>query len=125
MLSRRADAAEAFAPKLSADIPSSNVTVPSRTLDSLLEAHDTPIDFVALDLEGSEWDALQGFTLSRFRPRVIMIEDITLGQNLALSEFMKTQLYTHVGWIEMNAVYIRSDDSALLARFAKMSVFGW
>lgn len=125
MLSRRADTSEALAPKVGAEVVTTNVTVPSRTLDSLLASHNGPIDFVALDLEGGEPEALRGFTLSRFRPRVMLIEDMTMGRNSPAASHMMTQPYTLVGWIEMNAVYIRSDETKLLERYAKMSVFGW
>lgn len=37
---------------------------------------------------------------------------------------MSAQPYTLVGWNEINAIYIRSDETALLERYAKMSIFG-
>jgi len=124
MLSRRAETITPATPMV-AGLQSSNVTVPLVTLDTLLESHNGPIDFVALDLEGGEADALKGFSLSRFRPRVLMIEDNGLGLKSPLTDFMRTQPYTMVGWAEINAVYIHSEEAALLARFNKMSVFGW
>jgi len=124
MLSRRAETITPIAP-LAAGVQSSSVTVPLVTLDALLDSHNGPIDFVALDLEGGEADALKGFSLSRFRPRVLMIEDNGHGQSSPLTEFMKSQPYTLVGWAEINAVYIHSDESSLLERFNKMAVFGW
>jgi FkbM family methyltransferase len=51
------------------------VEVPARTLDSILEEHGAgEIDFVTIDVEGHEWGVLQGFTLSRWRPTVIILE---------------------------------------------------
>lgn len=122
MLSRRKDMS--VAPVPIAGVPNQDISVPLVTLDALLESHSGPIDFVALDLEGGETDALKGFTLSRFRPRVLMIEDNGLGQNSPLVGYMSTQPYTLVGWNEINAIYIRSDDSALLERYSRMSIFG-
>ncbi len=50
--------------------------VPVRTLDSLLEEHGLEqVDFVSLDVEGYEIEVLQGFSLERYRPRLILIED--------------------------------------------------
>ncbi|MBL8874363.1 MAG: FkbM family methyltransferase [Phycisphaerae bacterium] len=106
------------------EAPSQEITVPLVTLDTLLESHTGPIDFVSLDLEGGEPEALQGFSLARFRPRVMLIEDNGLGQRSPLVQFMSTQPYTLAGWNEINALYIRSDEKALLERHAKMAVFG-
>jgi len=125
MLSRRTDIADTLAPKITPEMRSTDIIVPTRTLDSLLEAHNGSVDFVALDLEGGEVDALKGFSLSRFRPRVLMIEDMTLGQNSAVTKLVQSQSYLHVGWVEMNSLFIRSDEPSLLARFNKMSVFGY
>ena len=48
-------------------------TVPVRTLDSILEEHGvTAIDFLKIDVEGSEADVLAGIDLARWRPTVIV-----------------------------------------------------
>lgn len=125
MLSRRLDTTDTVAPKLPREMPVHNVTVPLTTLDALLEGNSTPIDFVALDLEGGEPDALAGFSLLKHRPRVLLLEDVIEAPTSPTREFMKSQPYTFAGWVEMNLIYIRSDDAALIERFARMSVFGW
>jgi FkbM family methyltransferase len=52
------------------------VRVPLRTLDSLLaETGLKQIDFLSLDVEGLELDVLYGFDLSKWKPRLIFIED--------------------------------------------------
>jgi hypothetical protein len=47
-----------------------------RTLDSIVEAGhpNQPIDFVSIDVEGHELQVLQGFDLSRWRPKVLLVE---------------------------------------------------
>jgi len=53
------------------------VTVKAATLDGILREHlpaGTPIDFVSIDVEGTELDVLRGFDLRKYRPRVIVIE---------------------------------------------------
>jgi FkbM family methyltransferase len=51
------------------------IAVAARTMDEILESHDVgEIDFVTIDVEGYEWDVLQGFKLSRWRPQVIILE---------------------------------------------------
>lgn len=52
-------------------------TVPVRTLDSILEEHGvTAADFLKIDVEGSEADVLAGVDLTRWRPRVVVIESV-------------------------------------------------
>jgi FkbM family methyltransferase len=52
------------------------VRVPARTLNSLLaEAGIGAIDFLSLDVEGVELDALRGLDLGLHRPLLLLIED--------------------------------------------------
>jgi FkbM family methyltransferase len=52
------------------------VRVPLRTLDAILtEAGVASVDFLSLDVEGMELAVLQGFTLEKFRPRLILLEE--------------------------------------------------
>lgn len=51
------------------------VTVPTRTLTSILEGCGvTRIDLLSLDVEGFESDVLRGLDLDRFHPQYILIE---------------------------------------------------
>ena len=45
------------------------------TLDEILAGAREPMDFVSIDVEGSELDVLGGFDLERFAPQVLIIED--------------------------------------------------
>jgi FkbM family methyltransferase len=52
------------------------VEVPALTLTRILDdAGIQQVDFVSIDVEGSELEVLQGFDLARFRPRLILLED--------------------------------------------------
>jgi hypothetical protein len=63
--------------------PIGSIKVPARTLDDILaEANAQSIDFVSIDVEGHELDVLDGFNLSRWRPRLILIEDLLLRNRL-------------------------------------------
>lgn len=54
---------------------SREISVPAKTLDTILEENNaSAIDFVTIDVEGHEWGVLQGFTLSRWKPQVVLIE---------------------------------------------------
>lgn len=47
-----------------------------RTMDQVLEQSGfSKLDFLSLDLEGGEADALRGFSFSRWKPRLISVED--------------------------------------------------
>jgi hypothetical protein len=51
------------------------VTVPARTLTSVLEEAGSPaVDLLVLDIEGLELDVLRGLDLDRFAPRLMLIE---------------------------------------------------
>lgn len=91
------------------------VRVPLMALGVLLESHEGPIDFLSLDVEGAEPDVLDGLDLTRHRPRVMLIEDATLGKNHHLDRAIG-QGYTLAGIAGPNRLVIRSDQSQLLAR---------
>lgn len=47
-----------------------------KTLDSMLKQSQIErVDFVSVDVEGAEMDVLRGFSLQRYRPRLLLIED--------------------------------------------------
>jgi len=67
------------------------VQVPAMTLNQILDAHlpaRTRIDFVSLDVEGSELDVLRGFDLARYRPRVLLLEANSPQAGEALSAYL-------------------------------------
>jgi FkbM family methyltransferase len=53
------------------------VSVLTRTLDSILEETKLvePIDFMSIDIEGHELEAFKGFSIERWMPRIIIVED--------------------------------------------------
>jgi FkbM family methyltransferase len=56
-------------------VQSYEVKVPARTLTSILEQHGIgKIDFLSLDVEGYELNALKGLDFGRYRPRFMLIE---------------------------------------------------
>jgi len=61
-----------------------------RTLDDILEEIDPPnIHLVSIDVEGLEPEVLRGFSLQKYRPRLLLVEDHLYG----LRTHRKTQLY--------------------------------
>jgi FkbM family methyltransferase len=53
------------------------VTVPTRTLDDILDEAEAPapIDLLSVDVEGHEIEVLRGFDAARWQPRLILMED--------------------------------------------------
>lgn len=53
------------------------VQVVTRTLDDLLEeaSIDKPLRFVSIDVEGHELDVLQAFSVDKWRPTIVLVED--------------------------------------------------
>ena len=65
-----------LAPERGDPVTGAKVRVPVRTLDSILaEASLDKIDFLSIDVEGLELEVLQGLSLNKFSPRLILIED--------------------------------------------------
>jgi FkbM family methyltransferase len=64
------------------------IQVPTITLDELLEANSvSQIDFLSMDIEGSEIPALRGFDLERFAPALVCIEVAQANRAEALAYF--------------------------------------
>lgn len=60
------------------------VSIRTRTLDSILsEASVSRLEFVTIDVEGHELQALRGFNLIRWRPKIVIVED---NSNLAAAD---------------------------------------
>lgn len=100
------------------------ISVPVTTLDRALEqagAGSWPaIDAVVLDLEGGEPEALAGFTLDRWRPRVLMIEDHDRSDDSPIATLMSGTGYTQVGCLRINRIYVRDDETDVRERAASI-----
>jgi FkbM family methyltransferase len=97
------------------------VEVPLTTMDDVLGGHEGPIDFVVIDVEGAELDLLDGFDLDRYRPRVILIEDLHMGRDDTILEYLRARGYEQVCWFAYNRLCIRRDESGLLARARELA----
>jgi len=51
--------------------------VSCRTLDSILEEHHVPVgfEFISIDIEGHEMEMFKGFSLDRWQPQLVLLED--------------------------------------------------
>lgn len=95
------------------------IEVPARTLDDVLaEANaPVPIDLLAIDVESHEIDVLAGTTLARWRPRLILIEDLAF--NLRLHRLLCARGYKWVRRTGLNSWYVPADSTMRVSPFGR------
>jgi len=102
--------------------PKGTVRLQTRRLDNVLSEifvgnSDPVIDFLSIDVEGSEMDVLESNDWLRFKPRVIVIE--ILGKTLStVSGSKEFQFLTKLGFVPVSMLYhsvIFISDEELLA----------
>ncbi len=85
------------------------IKVNVKTLDWLMknEIKEDHIDYLSIDVEGTELDVLKGTNLELWKPKIIVIENIeeTPDQRIYLSK----KNYRHVYRISVNDIYILQD----------------
>jgi len=82
------------------------VEVPVMTLDQVLEdaGAPRPLDFVSIDVEGHAIEVLEGFTLARWQPRLLFIEDTV--QDLSLHRYLTRHGYRWFRRSGINSWYV-------------------
>jgi len=96
--------------------------VACRTLDSVLEASaiDRPIDFISIDVEGVELQVLRGFSLERWRPRILLIEDNSGLFHTTVAHYMQAHGYARFDRTGVNDWYGRVGDSKLVNLWSRL-----
>lgn len=70
------------------------VKVPLRTVTTMLDrCKFDHIDFISIDVEGTELDVLQGLDLKRFKPRIILSEAMNQSLERKLIAYLTAQNY--------------------------------
>jgi FkbM family methyltransferase len=85
-----------------------HVDVPLRPLSDLL-ADAPPIDFMSIDVEGGELEALRGMDLRRHRPSVLMVENNDLPSNTDVKDYLEARGYRRDCVLGCNEVFVRAD----------------
>jgi FkbM family methyltransferase len=95
------------------------IEVPARTLDDILEdaSAPTPIDLLSIDVENHEIEVLSGVTLTRWRPRLILIEDLAL--NLRIHRVLTSRGYKWVRRTGLNSWYMPADSAMTVSPFGR------
>jgi len=87
------------------------IRVPKRTLDDILaEAGVETPDFVSIDVEGHELEVLKGFSLDRFRPRILIVEDNLDGTGAGVKAHLENAGYRNFLRTGVNDWYARDTD---------------
>jgi FkbM family methyltransferase len=90
-----------------------NIAVRQRTLDSILEeARVTSLDFISIDVEGFESEVLKGFDISRWKPRLVILEDNTNGLDKVVPLLMQKHGYHCFKHVGFNDWYAHASDVA-------------
>jgi FkbM family methyltransferase len=70
------------------------IRVRTRRLDDILtEAGVARIDFISIDVEGHEMSVLRGFSIERWKPRIVIIEDNSNLSDSSVLHFMEQHSY--------------------------------
>lgn len=81
-----------------------NVRTLDWVLNNVIKARN--IDFVSIDVEGSELDVLRGFDLLLWKPKVIVIENISTQDAAQASYLLEFGYQPHMRFV-YNDIYIR------------------
>lgn len=92
------------------------------TLDSLLDKHGIEkIDFLSLDVEGYELEVLDGLSLDRYRPALILIEDRV--RDLARHRYLTANGYKVVRRSGANGWYVPIDADFPVSAYGRFQLF--
>ena len=99
----------------------SEVKVETKSLDEILDeekiSHE--IDFITVDVEGHELEVLKGFSLDRWRPTVILVEDNSNFENSDVSDHLKMFGYLRFMRTGVNDWYARKSNKALVNLYSR------
>jgi len=91
-------------------LPVTKITVPQKTLNTIIKSEIpnlSRIDIMSIDIEGGELNCLYGLDLHKYKPRVIVIENIT--DNNKIKEYLTDFGYILDKKISYNHYYISND----------------
>jgi len=83
------------------------IRVPQKTLNTILQtelSHITNIDILKIDIEGGELKCLKGLDFTRYRPKLILLENIT--NDKKIEEYLIANGYKLDKQVSYNQFYI-------------------
>ncbi len=102
------------------------IQVLTKTLDTILmDAGLTEtvarLELVSIDVEGNELSVLEGFSIERWRPRVVIVEDNTFGRDQTIRSWFARHGYLRFKLTGINHWYCESGDALLNRRRYRVS----
>lgn len=99
------------------------IKVGCRTLDSILEDQQVQegFDFISIDIEGHEMEMFKGFTLERWRPRLVLLEDHVI--NHEKHNHMQAHGYQLILRTGLNSWYVPASEGYTLSFASRLEVF--
>jgi len=96
------------------------IEVPVKTLDEILTdaMAPVPLDFVSIDVESHEIDVLEGFNLKRWRPRLMLVEDLV--QDLKLHRYLRARGYKWLRRTGLNGWYVPVETPMRVGWFGRL-----
>ncbi len=93
------------------------IEVPALRLETILDTNIEPgthIDFMSVDVEGMDLEVLQSSNWSKYRPRIVCVEDhssdVEAAADSEMARFMKDQGYRIAGMIPPNIFFRLMDE---------------
>jgi FkbM family methyltransferase len=111
---------DSYAQLLDESVSISKIKVNLRRLDTLLREHAPVvkrIDIVAVDTEGWELEVIAGLDLSRYRPRVLIIENLFADRRYR--KYMRGRGYELWKYTEPNDIYIPASELGMVDRMRR------
>ncbi len=103
-----------------------SITVSVRRLDELLyDADIQKVDCLSIDVEGYELQALRGFSLTRWKPRLVIVEDNSNFRECAVRLYLKRAGYKPFLVTGCNVWYASASDTALRTLSRKAIISLW
>jgi FkbM family methyltransferase len=86
------------------------VHVPARTLQSIIDEHGiSQIDFMSLDVEGYEYEVMNGLDFTKNPPRFIRVETSSLDyRKQAMIEYLTKKNYRFLGMASINDCFFEA-----------------
>ena len=103
--------------------PTATILVETRALDQILieAGAPAPIDFVSIDVEGLELDVLDGFSLEKWQPKLLVVEDRAI--DFALHRYISKRGYRLIKRFALNNWYVPAESPAKVSLLGKLQFF--
>jgi FkbM family methyltransferase len=99
------------------------IEVPLTTMDEVLSPYVQRLDLAVIDVEGGEADLLDGFSLDKFKPRIILIEDRSPPPNSEprVLKILADAGYVYVTRMGLNNLFVHKDEHDVLREAKRLA----